>query len=640
MNPNTEQKTLFKTKSILWIILATMLGALLASFIWPLITFKSYADLSNQKSSEASAIASTTTEEKPKYFYINKDTLSAVNSPLKVSADAYVVGDLNTGEVILAKNQDKKMPIASVSKLMTGFIAHEIAKEDDVAQASKSAIATYGSNGNFRAGEKIKVTDLIYPLLLESSNDASEIIAEYFGRDNFLRKMNQQAENLKMSQTFFEDPSGLSENNQSTTSDLFKLTGYISQTKPEIFDITRKRNYSTKTHNWPSTNQFLHNAGYIGGKSGFTDEALQTVVSVFDLPLGESSTRPIAIVLLRSFDRHRDVQTILKYLKNNIYYGGSADATTNWVAEKVGSPDIREADYVTMTFGGDIMLDRGVQNSVIKNFNNDYAALFEKLTSYKDSDIFFANLEGTASNVGEDMRNLYSFQMDPAVIPALSGAGINVVSLANNHVGDWGLSSYIDTMSRLKENEINYTGGGMNSAEAETPTIIEKNGMKIGFLGFSDVGPDWMRAKVDQAGLLVASNPRFDEIIQNASKQVDHLIVSFHFGEEYKTTHSARQEELAHRAVDNGAKIVIGHHPHVVEDTEVYKNGYIAYSLGNFIFDQPFSKETMQGMLLNIKLANNGEMSVRKDTVKLNSVFQPDQIIKGTEEKVKFPSVN
>jgi poly-gamma-glutamate synthesis protein (capsule biosynthesis protein) len=233
--------------------------------------------------------------------------------------------------------------------------------------------------------------------------------------------------------------------------------------------------------------------------------------------------------------------------------------------------------------------------------------------------------------------------MDPSVIPALKGAGIDILSVANNHVGDWGREAYIDTLARLKENEILYTGGGSKS-EAETPTIIEKYGIKIGFLGFSDVGPNWMEARttpnengdIEYPGLLLASNPRFDEIVKNASKQVDYLIVSFHFGEEYKATHKARQAELAHKAIDAGAKIVIGSHPHVVEDTEVYKNGYIAYSLGNFIFDQKFSADTMQGMLLELKLGKDGSLTAKKNMVKLNKVFQPDKVILGKEEEVKF----
>ena len=148
-----------------------------------------------------------------------------------------------------------------------------------------------------------------------------------------------------------------------------------------------------------------------------------------------------------------------------------------------------------------------------------------------------------------------------------------------------------------------------------------------------------MKATENNAGILSASNPRFDMIIQNAAKQVDYLIVSFHFGEEYQTTHNARQADLAHRAIDDGAKIIIGTHPHVMEDTEVYKNGYIAYSLGNFIFDQAFSTDTMQGMLLQLKLNKDGSLTATKNIVKLNNVFQPNSVVSGKEEKIKFTEI-
>src|SRR3989344_3895933 len=133
------------------------------------------------------------------------------------------------------------------------------------------------------------------------------------------------------------------------------------------------------------------------------------------------------------------------FLNDTHYKEEPQVANINQVIEEI--PEIKELDFVTLTFAGDIMLDRGVKNSVLKNFNNDYSALFEKLKIIKESDIVFANLEGTVSDKGEDLRNLYSFRMDPAVIPALSGAGISILSVANNHVGDWGRIAYIDTLS-------------------------------------------------------------------------------------------------------------------------------------------------------------------------------------------------
>jgi len=624
-----------KTKTVLWTTFALLVGVALSWLIFFFVNnLPGIPGIKTWQVGEKQAgvinVADAEEKKVPQYFYLNKYT----NVGPKVTAKAYLIGDLNTGEVIFSKNQQEKFPIASVSKLMTALVTSNLTTPSEVAEITKAALLTEGTNGNLRLGEKISVNELLYPLLLESSNDAAEALARHFGREKFIAKMNEWAKALQMTETSFEDPSGLSRNNKSSSADMFKLVGYLNREKPELIKITTLRSYSNKKHSWSNTNQFVRRDGYLGGKSGYTYAARQTVVSTFSLPLGSTGTRPIAITLLQSTDRRKDVESILGYLKKNVYYGGPEDATKNWVEEKVALPEVKEPNFVTLAFAGDIMMDRGVRNSVVKNFNNDYSALFSKLDIFKKSDIAFANLEGTASDQGIDQRNLYSFRMDPAVIPALKGSGISVLSMANNHIGDWALPSFVDTLNRLEENEILYTGGAKNKEEVKKPAIIEKYGMKIGFLGFSDKGPDHMAATAERAGILLASDPAFDEIIKNAAKQVDFLIVSFHFGEEYQVKHNARQEFLAHRAVDDGAKIVIGHHPHVVEDTEVYKNSYIAYSLGNFIFDQSWSKPTMQGMLLEIKLDRDGSMTVVKNDTYLNSAFQLEKVVKGKEEKV------
>lgn len=567
-------------------------------------------------------------------FYFIKDIRAAP----KVSAEAYYVGDLDTGEKIASKGDDKIFPIASVSKLMTALVSEKTTDQNAVTTVTARAVATEGENGDLRAGEKIKVGDLVYPMLLESSNDAAEALADADGRSDFIAGMNEEAKELGLASTSFEDPSGLSAGNRSTAFDLFKFAAYLKANKPDILALTTLRSWSDKVHTWFNTSQFLGQAGYEGGKRGYIDESLQTAVSAFALPLGETGMRNVGIVVLRSQDRYKDVESILSYLKKNIYYGSEADADAAWVKEKQDAAGESEPDFVTMVFGGDIMLDRGVRNSVNKNFNGDYSALFQNLPILKQSDIAFANLEGPASDQGADLHNLYSFRMDPSVVPALKGAGFSALSVANNHVGDWGLAAYEDTLARLKENEILPVGGGENKGLAEQPQIIEKYGMKIGFLGFSDKGPNYLAVKDNQAGLLLASDPDFDQIVQNAAKQVDYLVVSFHFGEEYEAAHNSRQTELAHRAVDDGAKIVVGAHPHVVQDFETYKNGFIAYSLGNLVFDQYFSPSTMQGMLLSVKLWRDGSLTVNKNIVELNKAFQPEKIIKGKDEIIKFPA--
>jgi D-alanyl-D-alanine carboxypeptidase len=624
-----------KTKHLLWAIVPISLGILLA-----IVATKSIGSepvvLKNESpiTKEWQAIQNEENNASQNFYFI-KD----INKRPKITAETYLVGDLDTGEIILEKDKDKKFPIASVSKLMTATLSKEIQNQEETTQISKKVLSTYGENGDFHLNEKIKVADLIYPLLLESSNDAAEAIAENSGRDLFIKKMNEKAKELELKNTSFMDPSGLSELNQSTTYDLFKFSQYLKEKMPGLLQISTKKSFNNKKHVWFNNSQFLNLTGYQGGKRGYIDESKETALSLFTLPLGSTGIRNIGIILLRSSDRYKDVRNILGYLNKNVYYGGTDDANLAWVKNKEGMLDDSEPNFVTLLFGGDLMLDRGVKSSVLKNFSGDYSLLFEKLDILKNADIIFANLEGTASDKGTDRKSLYSFRMNPSVIPALKGAGFSVLSVANNHVADWGREAYVDTLARLKENEISYTGGGINLSEAEKPVILEKNGMKIGYLGFSDKGPNWMKADQDQAGILLASNPRFNEIIKNASSLVDYLVISIHFGEEYQKKHNERQEFLAHSAIDNGAKIVIGHHPHVMEDTEIYKNGFIAYSLGNFIFDQYFSKDTMQGMLLQIKLSKDGSMLVQKNTMQLNRVFQPDKLIKGAEEKIKLKVV-
>jgi len=618
----------FKIKSNAWIILAVVLVVFFALLV---LDVSGYKIKTEQTYLKGSVIGSQEDAAEQKYYFAKNPKLKP-----KLTAEAYVVGDLSTGKIILAKNQNKKFPIASVSKLMTALAYQSYNRTEEPITISKEALRTEGRNGDLTLNEKIKGADILYPLLLESSNDAAEAIAEHFGREEFIKQMNEQAKSLGLASTSFKDPSGLSPSNISTAFDLFNLANHLKAEQPNIFNLTKNKMYSDGKHYWFSNNQFLRKPGYDGGKSGYTDEALQTGVSMFSISLGNEELHPIAITLLKSKDRLKDVESIIAYLKKNIYYGKEKDANLAW--RKAGTAEIAglEPKSVSISFLGDLMLDRGVRSSVTKNFAGDYSVLFEKLGMLHDSDIVFGNLEGVASDAGKDGGSLYSFRMDPSVIPALKGAGFSVLSVANNHVGDWGYAAYVDTLARLKENEILYTGGGVNSTEAETPVIIERGGLKIGFLGFSDKGPEWMKATAESAGILSSYNPRFAEIIKNASSKVDFLIVSFHFGEEYKTIHDKRQELLAHTAIDNGAKIVVGHHPHVAQDTEVYRNGYIMYSLGNAIFDQGFSLNTMQGLMVNILLDEYGEMTVQKNIIKLNRVFQPDSVIPSKAEKLKF----
>lgn len=292
-------------------------------------------------------------------------------------------------------------------------------------------------------------------------------------------------------------------------------------------------------------------------------------------------------------------------------------------------------ENTTIFFVGDIMLTRGVKSSVTNNFLGDYNKLFENVRELKEADILFGNLEGAVSDKGNNVGSKYSFRMEPLILPVLKEAGFDIVSFANNHVGDWNSIAFSDTLSRLNENGILKTGAGTNREEAVNPTIIEKNGVRFGFLGFSDVGPNWLETTNDKPGILLANDPNLKSIVQNAKAKTDVLIVSFHFGEEYKLVHNKRQETLAHSAIDNGADLVIGHHPHVMQDIEIYNGKTIVYSLGNFIFDQYFSKDTMRGMLFEATFSGKDLINTEQKIITLNKKYQPEGILslKEIEEK-------
>jgi len=265
---------------------------------------------------------------------------------------------------------------------------------------------------------------------------------------------------------------------------------------------------------------------------------------------------------------------VIFILNNNPNNNPKIINSQNYKNIKISSVEI---PTTTIFFVGDIMLTRGVQSSVSNNFNGDYNKLFENVKEFKDADILMGNLEGDVSDVGNNVGSKYSFKMNPSVLQALKNAGFDIVNFANNHVGDWNMIAFKDTLFRLDRNGILKTGAGLNEEEAKIVTIIKKNGVKFGFLGFSDVGPNWMEAKGDNPGILLATNPKLEEIIKNAKERSDVLIVSFHFGEEYKTIHNERQEILAHKSIDSGADMVIGHHPHVIQDIEEYKGKPIVY---------------------------------------------------------------
>lgn len=537
-----------------------------------------------------------------------------------VGALAYVVGDADTGQIIISKNGDTVSPIASVTKLMTALTSLESLDQSETTKVSRKAVETLGQSG-LSQGDRMKISDLIYPLLLVSSNDASEVLAEHAGREKFLGWMNQHAKDIGMENTNFNDPSGLSAKNSSTAEDLFSMAHYLFTKHRTVFNITNLERYSAEGRTWVNANRFSRRDDYLGGKTGYTDAAHRTGVFIFSSPIANGEIRNIAIALLKTDDRVSDINRILDYVKENVYY-----SYENSTQEKESE--------VTLGFVGDIMLDRGVKTSIIKNFGGNYEKILAEAPRILQPDIMFGNLEGPISDKGTKIGSIYSFRMDPLSTKALKEAGFDVLSFANNHVGDYSTPAFLDTLGRLKEENILYVGAGENHAEASRATIVERDGVRIGYLAMSDVGPEFMKATEEKMGILLASDKNLDAIVKEAKELSDILVVSVHWGDEYKP-HNKKQEVLAKRLIDNGANIVVGHHPHVPQDVVNYKDGLIFYSLGNFVFDQYFSKETMGGLYAEVVVTKKGIKSHTETPFVINEKYQP---ILGNKKTASSPS--
>ncbi len=292
-----------------------------------------------------------------------------------------------------------------------------------------------------------------------------------------------------------------------------------------------------------------------------------------------------------------------------------------------------EKSKLHLLFAGDVMLDRGVEWYIKEIGENDFSFPFKKAKKYLDSfDGVFVNLEGPVSDKGVLSGSIYSFRMEPEAILALKFANIRAVSVANNHAWDYGRLAFEDSLVRLRDANIGYFGGGDNSEEAYSAYYFQKNDITVALLGFTEFLKS-AEAKASSSGIAFLSNENMKNAIETAKMNADFVFVIMHAGEEYKYEPAERQREYAHSAIDFGADMVIGHHPHVIEATEEYNGKKIFYSLGNFIFDQSFSDETMTTGLLEIVLDKNEIVSAELKTGELTKYYEliPPSIGAGVE---------
>jgi poly-gamma-glutamate synthesis protein (capsule biosynthesis protein) len=256
-----------------------------------------------------------------------------------------------------------------------------------------------------------------------------------------------------------------------------------------------------------------------------------------------------------------------------------------------------------LLFGGDVMLSRYVFR--LAQQQRDPAYSFREIArELASADLAFVNLESPFAATGPYLESRMVFRANPAMIEGLKHAGIDIVSTANNHARDAGSHGIEFTLQLLDQHGIKAVGTALRPEDVRQGVVLERKGVRFGFLAYTaDQRNGNHRDDDPRIAMLNESTLAAD--IQALRRRCDVVVVSMHAGWEYWTKPNAAQIRLSRAAIDAGASVVAGHHPHTVQPVEWYKDGVIFYSLGNLVFDQTHLKPRGQGILGEVIFAGN-----------------------------------
>ncbi|MFH1085112.1 MAG: CapA family protein, partial [Chloroflexota bacterium] len=292
-------------------------------------------------------------------------------------------------------------------------------------------------------------------------------------------------------------------------------------------------------------------------------------------------------------------------LQRRIWLLARAPLPPDLVAALQGALCYAPPPSVELVAVGDVMLGRSVGDAM-RATSPRYP--FEGVgvqALLSGADLAFGNLECAISDRGQRQVKAYTFRAAPSAALRLTFAGLDVLALANNHSMDYGPLALADTVAHLREAGLVPVGAGANTSEAYAPQIVERNGLRLAFLAYNEVGPRWMDAAEARPGSAYLDPARLAADVRAARAQADLVIVSCHWGIESRFEATAGQQRVARSLEEAGAALVIGHHPHVVQGLAHGRTALAVYSLGNFVFDMGLPN-TSEGVALRCTLDPTG----------------------------------
>ena len=271
---------------------------------------------------------------------------------------------------------------------------------------------------------------------------------------------------------------------------------------------------------------------------------------------------------------------------------------------------------VSLVFAGDVVLDDAAGEMIRRGEDPfaDFASVFQ------GADIRIANLECVIATTGSAGDKNFTFRAHPRTLPILK-RHFDALALANNHSGDFGRPAFAEMLGLLKQANMDQFGGGHDLAEAHTPLIIERKGIRIALLGYSEFMPRSFEADYNAPGVAWSEDEQVVADIKKARTvyKADLVIPVMHWGWENEPTSNTRQRQLARTMIDAGADAVIGGHPHVTQDIEHYKGKAIVYSVGNFVMKETDNANQRVGWVLRLQLDKAGVRSFDTRVAQINN---------------------
>ncbi|HAT03959.1 MAG TPA: AmmeMemoRadiSam system protein B [Candidatus Magasanikbacteria bacterium] len=339
--------------------------------------------------------------------------------------------------------------------------------------------------------------------------------------------------------------------------------------------------------------------------ANFHDELSMGVIKSFDydrLEDLEIDSVPSLYVLMKLMEHFKAQHISYEEHSNSAIVADTPDEklTTSYYIPYFTYGDPTNKRVASILHFGDMMLDRNVKKR-IDMYGTDHVLgqlAGEELRFFKGMDVIGANLEGPFADSRRDTTKEIAFRFDPALIPMLQKYNLSLFTIANNHTLDMGWQGFEESKKNLSDAGIEYYGHELRVTQEDSVLYKEIGGLKFGFIGVDDT-------------ILKLDVSIIKQLIEESEKNNDYTIVNIHWGAEYGVLNSnARQQYLAHEMIDAGADVIIGNHPHVVQEIEMYHDRPIFYSLGNFIFDQYFSIPTQQTIGVGLVFQDTDSLNI------------------------------